>query len=105
MLYHFCIQKRKRKHQLYEPSIARIESKCQHKVSIIEESRIIETLTDYPNDKIPPGNKGKTPAVKQAKRDRDTKERWKKKATQKSIEINAQKKKGLQRFEKVEKSQ
>ena len=69
-----------------------------------EESRIIETLTDYPNDKIPPGNKGKTPAVKQAKRDRDAKERWKKKATQKSIEINAQKK-GLQRFEKVEKSQ
>ena len=54
-------------------------------------SRIIETLTDYPNDKIPPGNKGKTPAVKQAKRDKH-KGKVEKKATQKSIEINAQKK-------------
>jgi len=67
-------------------------------------SRIIETFTDYPNEKIPPGNKGKTPAVKQAKRDKDAKERWKKKATQKSIEINAQKKRIAEIRESREKS-
>jgi hypothetical protein len=57
-----------------------------------EKSGIIKTFTDYSNGKIPSVNKGKTPAVKQAKRDREAKGRWKNKAIQKSITINAQKK-------------
>lgn len=86
------------------PVSQKLRVNTSSKSQLSEKSRIVETFTDYPNDKISPDNKGKTPAVKQAKRDREAKERWKKKATQKSIEINVQKKKIVEILESREKS-
>ena len=54
-----------------------------------KKSSAIEKLGDYQRDKIPADKKKGTPATKQAKRDKKSKEEWKNKATQRACDINA----------------
>jgi hypothetical protein len=54
-----------------------------------KKSATIEKLPDCPRGKIPADNKKRTPATKQAKRDKASKETWKNKAIQRACDINA----------------
>ena len=51
-----------------------------------------EKLTDYARGKIPADKKKGTPATKQAKRDKESKEKWKNKAAQRAFAINVRNK-------------
>ena len=57
-----------------------------------KKSSAIEKLSDYQRGKIPADKKKGTPATKQAKRDKKSKERWKNKATQRAFDINVRNK-------------
>src|ERR1700693_1210984 len=57
-----------------------------------KKSEEIEKLTDCPKGKTHSLKKRGTPATKQAKRDKESKENWKNKATQRTLQINVKNK-------------